>query len=259
MEGVNKKHISETFRLAALLALVGGFLDAYTYICRGEVFSNAQTGNVVLVGLALAQNDFKNSLYHILPIFSFVLGVIITEMIKRRVKFKETYIHWRQIVIGAEIVILFAIAFVPMGKYDGIVNTSISLICAMQVEAFRKVNGTTLSTTMCTGNVRTGTEKIYKAIIEKNKELFKSGIQAYGVIIFFLIGAAIGGFLTKIYMEKSVLVASGILLSVFISMFRDIEKYILKELEEDDEIEEKEIDFEIQEIKEIKEIKETKK
>lgn len=54
MEGANKKHISESFRLAAVLALVGGFLDAYTYICRGQVFSNAQTGNIVLVGLALA-------------------------------------------------------------------------------------------------------------------------------------------------------------------------------------------------------------
>ena len=46
MEGANKKHISESFRLAAVLALVGGFLDAYTYICRGQVFSNAQTGNI---------------------------------------------------------------------------------------------------------------------------------------------------------------------------------------------------------------------
>ena len=61
MEGANKKHISESFRLAAVLALVGGFLDAYTYICRGQVFSNAQTGNIVLVGLALAENNFINA------------------------------------------------------------------------------------------------------------------------------------------------------------------------------------------------------
>ena len=170
MEGANKKHISESFRLAAVLALVGGFLDAYTYICRGQVFSNAQTGNIVLVGLALAENNFINAIYHFLPVIAFIVGVIITETIKRRVKFKETFIHWRQIVIGAEIIILFAIAFIPMGRYDGLVNISISLICAMQVEAFRKVNGTALSTTMCTGNLRTGTEQVYRAIIEKSKD-----------------------------------------------------------------------------------------
>ena len=33
-------------------------------------------------------------------------------------------------------------------------------------------------------------------------------------------------------------------------MFRNVEKYILKELEEDDEIEEEEIDSEIEELKE---------
>ena len=119
MEGANKKHISESFRLAAVLALVGGFLDAYTYICRGQVFSNAQTGNILLVGLALAENNFINAIYHFLPVVAFIVGVIITETIKRRVKFKETFIHWRQIVIGAEIIILFAIAFIPMGRYDG--------------------------------------------------------------------------------------------------------------------------------------------
>ena len=226
MEGANKKHISESFRLAAVLALVGGFLDAYTYICRGQVFSNAQTGNIVLVGLALAENNFINAIY------------------------KETFIHWRQIVIGAEIIILFAIAFIPMGRYDGLVNISISLICAMQVEAFRKVNGTALSTTMCTGNLRTGTEQVYRAIIEKSKDKVRIAAQAYGIVIFFSIGAAIGGIVTRIYMERSIWIASAMLLIVFISMFRNVEKYILKELEEDDEIEEEEIDSEIEELKE---------
>ena len=51
-------------------------------------------------------------------------------------------------------------------------------------------------------------------------------------------------------MERSILIASAMLLIVFISMFRNVEKYILKELEEDDEIEEEEIDSEIEELKE---------
>ena len=40
--------MSETFRVGALLACVGGFLDAYTFLCRGGVFANAQTGNLAL-------------------------------------------------------------------------------------------------------------------------------------------------------------------------------------------------------------------
>ena len=229
MDVAHKKHMSESFRLAALLALVGGFLDAYTYICRGEVFANAQTGNIVLVGLALSKYNFKGIIYHFVPVIAFMLGVILTE-----------------------IIVLTIMAFIPMGKYDVIVNISISFICAMQVEAFRKVNGTALATTMCTGNLRTATEQIFKLVVEKDKSKMRVSAQAYGVVIFFIIGASMGGILTNIYWEKAVLVASAILFVVFIFMFRNIEKYILKELEQEDEVEEEEIDTEIEELKHMK-------
>ena len=44
----------ESFFLAVLLTITGGFLDAYTFCCRDQVFANAQTGNVVRVGIATA-------------------------------------------------------------------------------------------------------------------------------------------------------------------------------------------------------------
>ena len=72
------------------------------------------------------------------------------------------------------------------------------------------------------------------------------------IVIFFIIGASMGGILTNIYWEKAVLVASAILFVVFIFMFRNIEKYILKELEQEDEVEEEEIDTEIEELKHMK-------
>ena len=234
MQVEQKKQVSESFRLGALLAIVGGFLDAYTYICRGEVFSNSQTGNTVLVGLSLAQSDFKGALYHFVPVIAFIAGIILTEMIKSRVKPKPTFIHWRQIIIGAEIVILFIISFVPTGVYDVVVNVSISFICAMQVEAFRKVNGTNLSTTMCTGNLRTATEQIYISVVEKDKVKMKKSTQAYGIVCFFIIGASIGGILTNMYLEKSILVASGILCIVFLFMFKNSERDLLRQLEKYD-------------------------
>ena len=45
--------MSDTFRAAIFVILSGGFQDAYTYICRGQVFANAQTGNIVLLSAAL--------------------------------------------------------------------------------------------------------------------------------------------------------------------------------------------------------------
>ena len=42
------KQMSESIRLGMLLAISGGFMDAYSYIERGHVFANAQKGNILL-------------------------------------------------------------------------------------------------------------------------------------------------------------------------------------------------------------------
>ena len=75
---------SESLRLGILLAIVGGFLDAYTFICRGGVFANAETGNIVLVALGITNRNYKNVFMAALPIFAFVVGVIVTEIIRER-------------------------------------------------------------------------------------------------------------------------------------------------------------------------------
>ena len=51
----HKFQISESIRLGAILALSGGFMDAYSYMERGEVFANAQTGNIVLLSQSIAE------------------------------------------------------------------------------------------------------------------------------------------------------------------------------------------------------------
>ena len=47
--------MSESFLIAGILSVSGGLQDAYTYMYRGKVFANAQTGNIVL----LAQNPHE--------------------------------------------------------------------------------------------------------------------------------------------------------------------------------------------------------
>ncbi len=56
---------SETFLLSAILALSGGFQDAYTYNVRNKVFSNAQTGNVVLMSQHLMIGEWMKGLSYL--------------------------------------------------------------------------------------------------------------------------------------------------------------------------------------------------
>ena len=48
--GLERTHTSDTWCVVAFLALSGGFQDAYSFLARGHVFANAQTGNIVLLG-----------------------------------------------------------------------------------------------------------------------------------------------------------------------------------------------------------------
>ena len=60
--------MSESVLVSALLAIVGGFFDAYSYIARGRVFANAETGNIVLMGYYIAHGQIRTSLLYFIPI-----------------------------------------------------------------------------------------------------------------------------------------------------------------------------------------------
>ena len=59
---LSENQMSEAFINSMFLALSGGFQDAYTYNCRDEVFSNAQTGNVVLMSQNFLEGKFPGAL-----------------------------------------------------------------------------------------------------------------------------------------------------------------------------------------------------
>ena len=139
--------MSDSFRIGAILAAVGGFLDAYTYLARGQVFANAQTGNIVLLGVHLSEGDFKKALSYLVPILAFVAGVFVDEWIKHRLEGKLA-LHWRQTVLLIEILALVVVIFLPLGKTDAFANALVSFICAMQVQSFRKFHGMPYATTM---------------------------------------------------------------------------------------------------------------
>ena len=59
--------MSEAFCTAMFLSLSGGLQDAYTYCCRGKVFANAQTGNIVLMAVHAFAGEWGHVL-HYLPV-----------------------------------------------------------------------------------------------------------------------------------------------------------------------------------------------
>ena len=68
------------------LTAVAGFFGAFTYLLRGNIFCNAQTGNVVLMGLALGSGQWGHALYYLIPICAYIGGAFLSELLPIPVK-----------------------------------------------------------------------------------------------------------------------------------------------------------------------------
>lgn len=70
-----EKQLSDAFGNSLVLALSGGFQDAYTYNCRDKVFSNAQTGNVVLMSQNFMEGNWLAGMRYLFPLFAFAFAI----------------------------------------------------------------------------------------------------------------------------------------------------------------------------------------
>lgn len=207
------KQMSQSLIVGALLALAGGMLDAYTFLCRGGLFATAETGNLVMLGVSAARGDFTRTLYYVLSVAAFAAGIFTAEHINANAdRFK---LHWRQWVVLIECAVVACAAFVPESG-DLAVCIMVSYISAIQLEAFRKFAGRGGATTMCTGNLRSASELLYKRIFQRGD----AGAHVYGLLIVsFVAGATVLGAASGALGDRAVLLACLPLAAAFLVMF----------------------------------------
>ncbi|MCB6608112.1 YoaK family protein [[Clostridium] symbiosum] len=213
----SKWQMSESLALGVVLTLAGGFQDAYSYNCRGKVFANAQTGNIVLLGQNLATGNWGSAIRYLFPLLAFIGGVYVTEWIHELYK-EHRLLHWRQIVLLIEIVMLLIAGLLPQSM-DTPANILLSFACAMQVNSFRKFRGIPCATTMCIGNMRSATEMLGRYHITKDPELKRKAQHYYFIILIFAIGAAVGAVISMKWGNRAIWIAAALMFSGFLMMF----------------------------------------
>lgn len=203
----NKSYIPvhQTLKVGMMLAVVGGFLDAYTYLLEGRVFANAQTGNIVLLFILLAEGKWEKSLYYLAPILSYFVGILVTEAIRKHYKAIGPGI-WRKRMLTIEIILLAIIAFTADVFSSSVINMCISFISAMQGCTFKNLVGQSYVTMTCTGNLRSATRHLFQYLSTKDKEAGRISGRYYSIIGSFCMGALVGTFLVSVAFEYSVLV-----------------------------------------------------
>lgn len=219
----NKRDIGKTETAINMLFITfsGGLQDAYSYMVRGGVFANAQTGNIVLMGQKIVNMDFAGWLKYFFPVMSFAMGVFAAENLSAWVP-KFGKMSWRQIILIFEVILLFIVSFMPP-SYNNIANAVVSFSCAMQLQAFRQINGHAFASTMCIGNLRSGVEALSIWVRTKDVLSMERSLHYFFVIAVFATGAGTGAAFADVLGGKLILVSCVLLLASFFLMFEEQE------------------------------------
>ena len=197
--------VHEQLIFCLLLTAVGGFFDAYTFVNCDGIFANAQTGNLIFVGIDLIEGNYRDVIHYSIPILSFIIGVLVSKFIESKYKELSIFKHIYMLLL----IQIFALLVIFIKyKFFGldIRPIVISFICAIQFDGFRKINNLVFASVFCTGNLRSMSEHLYKYVVLKKKEsavpLFIYSI----VIVVFLSGVLLGAAMSKFYLHKAILI-----------------------------------------------------
>ena len=203
---------AESLLVAALLTFTGGFLDAFTYVGHGKVFANSMTGNVVFLGIALAQHDLDLALHRLLPIIAFLGGAVAARLV--RLGLRQ---NWKAEATAITIEVLMMGAVILWGRLypDSVIVLGIAFTAAMQSTTFARIRGQAYNSTMTTGNIRHLAEQLFSGFVPSlNREALRTAL-VFGLICgCFFLGATAGAVATSAFQNAALLFPQLSLLAV---------------------------------------------
>lgn len=200
--------------MGMLLAFVGGYLDAYTYITRDGVFATAQTGNTVLFAVRAASQEYSGAIQNVPPFLAFVAGVLVAELIKDKLKPRH------RAVLTLEFLILFIVGFLPASIPNMIITMAIAFVSSLQIATFNKLGDWSYNSTITTGNLRTAAQASYGAFVGHDEESMRKFKGFTAIILSFISGTLVGTFFSDILGYTAIWIAAGIILITVILYHR---------------------------------------
>lgn len=191
--------------IGMILAISGGFMNTYSYLCNGGVFASMQTGNILLLAINITNGNISGLLQYICPILLFIVGIIISSIISKY-----------EMMILFEIMILIIVCYI---ENNIIASSLISLVCGIQLNGFDTICNNT--TTMCTGNLRNIIKYLCLYVLNRDISTLHKSIIGCLLVSSFVIGTIIGNITIQYVHKYALLICSDILLIAFIIMLLD--------------------------------------
>ena len=145
--------VCEQKTVYALLMASAGMMGAYTYLLRGGVFCNAQTANVLVMGMSFGKGDWTGGLYYLIPFAAYLLGAFVSEIMPSPVK-RLGFLRWDTYLVLFETAALFLLGFVPLTMPHQIVQVAVNFLAYIQYNNFRQSEVNPIATNNCTNHIR---------------------------------------------------------------------------------------------------------
>ena len=189
------RSLSGMFAIASLFAVVGGFLDAYSYLARGHVFANAQTGNVVLFGVRAAAGNWTSAWKTFPPILAYMCGVAVARLLRGRAQ--KQILCATLICQALELLVLLVLVFFGRFVPDFCAVPLIAFSAALQNTSFSNIGPWQFNSAMTTSNLRSAVSGwVQLAVRETDPKLWGEAVVGSVILLCFAAGALLGGVFT---------------------------------------------------------------
>ena len=197
-------------RLALFLTFCAGYVDAYTFIVRGNTLVAGQTGNVVFLSVGLIQDNVSDASTKVMTLLSFMMGVFLLTVYKEKLR-----------VVKKPILSLFPLAilsliigFVPLTVYNIYIVPPLAFCMGLVTTAFGQVSGIAYNNAFMTGNIKRTMLAFGEYVRTKHTAFLMEGLIFVSLLISFILGVVFSAYLTIIFNEKTIL-GIPIMMSIF--------------------------------------------
>ena len=208
----------ERLRVALILALNAGFIDAFCFFNYDARFAGAQTGNLIQAGIYLAQRQWVRVADFVIPIGFFVVGVmfrvIMSDRLAKSRRFDVLYLLLIQLLGMTVFSLLYptVLSGIPNSLAVGI----LSFLMAIQYDTFKKAHGQAYGSIFMTGNIRTFSVNLAQFVLTREPK-YRQNVTVFSFLIgSFFIGAVIATFASRIFGTWTLLGSSFFLILVYL-------------------------------------------
>ena len=197
-------------RLALFLTFCAGYVDAYTFIVRGNTLVAGQTGNVVFLSVGLVQQNVTEVKEKVLTLLSFMLGVFLLTIYKEKLKIVK-----KPILSLVPLALLsLVIGFVPLTVDNHFIVPPLAFCMGLVTTAFGEVSGIAYNNAFMTGNIKRTMLAFGEYIRTKHTAFLMEGLIFVSLLISFILGVVFSAYLTIVFNEKTIL-GIPIMMSIF--------------------------------------------